>query len=473
MTEPANTSRREFLVRSAAVAGAALAAGLPGCASGDRRRPQTPKLKGKPVLAAPPPDGVLRVAFVGTGGIGGYHLDEISRIHTDETNRLSIVCPCYCDVDTARMQKAAELHPDARPYQDYRAMYEEEKDHFDAVMIGAPDHHHYPATILAMRLGKHVYTQKPLVHTVWEARQLSEAAKKYQVATQMGNQGHANEGWRRVYEWVHSGAIGDVVETHTWTDRPIWPQGMERPEETDPVPDSLDWDCWLGPAPERPYKSRTYHPFAWRGFWDFGTGALGDMACHTMDSIFSTLDPGAPTSVEPVGATPLSSDAYPVASIIRFEFPARHGRRAFTAYWYDGRLKPAAPQALELERDLPNTGNLFIGTKASLLIGGDYVDSPRIIPEKKMREVGAPPRMLERSPGHVDEWVMAASGQKPIDYPGSNFLYSGPLTEAILLGNVALRAGRRIEWDSRDFRVTNVPKANDYLTKQYRLGWQV
>ena len=276
-----------------------------------------------------------------------------------------------------------------------------------------------------------------------------------------------------MYEWIHSGALGKVKEVHIWTDRPVWPQGMNRPEETDPVPANLDWDAWVGPAPARPYKEGAYHRFNWRGWWDFGAGALGDMACHTMDGAWASLDPGYPTSVEPVAATPITAEAFPKASMIKWEFPARRGRSAFTMYWYDGGLKPPFPADLELGRRMAGTGNLFVGTKASMLVSGDYVDSPRIIPEAKMKEIGKPPKMLERSPGHVKEWVMAAKGEAPLDYPGSNFSYAGPFTEAVLLGNVALRMGRRLEWDGPNMRVTNLPEANQYITKEYREGWRV
>ncbi|MBN2447506.1 MAG: Gfo/Idh/MocA family oxidoreductase [Phycisphaerae bacterium] len=459
MSESKQTNRRVFL-KSAAVAGAALALGTSGCATSAPRRKWQPRT----YMAPKPPGGKLRIAFIGTGGIGGYHLEHASEF--------DIVCPCYCDVDTSRMGKAAEMHPNAKPYQDYRQMFDKEHKNIDAVMVGTPDHHHYPATMIAMQLGKHVYTQKPLTHTPWEARQLAEAMKKYQVATQMGNQGHASEGWRLIYEWINSGAIGDVVETHTFTDRPVWPQGVELPAEASPVPATLDWDVWLGPAKPRDYHDKTYHPFSWRGWWDFGAGALGDMACHTMDGVFWALDPGHPSSVEPVATTPMVGDSFPKASAIKWEFPRNGKRRAFTAYWYDGGLRPKFPKDLEIGRNMPATGNLFIGTKGTLMVQGDYGESPRIIPETRMKEIGKPPQMLERSPGHVNEWILAASGEKPIDFPKSNFAYAGPMTESILLGNIALRMARRLEWDGEKMEFTNIPEANQYVTKEYRDGWK-
>jgi len=470
MNDSKRTTRRTFIKSAAAVAGAAVVAGMPGCAApgAARRKPR----RAIPSVTAARRDK-LRLAFIGTGGIGGWHLDK--------THELGVVCPCYCDVDTTHMKKAAEYFPDAKTYQDYRKMFDKEHKNFDAVMIGIPDHHHYPATIIAMQLGKHVYTQKPLTHTPWEARQLAEAAFKYKVATQMGNQGHAMNGWRLVYEWYQDGALGHVKEVHTWTNRPggWWPQGMGRPEGEDPVPANLDWDVWLGPAPMRPYrgpqpgqKYGVYHPFVWRGWWDFGCGALGDMACHTMDCLFAALDPGHPAAVEPVAMTPMNDESFPNSTVIRWEFPRRGLRPAFAAYWYDGDLRPHVPEALELGRRLPETGNLFIGTKASLLVAGDYGERPRVIPESKMQAIGKPPQMLERSPGQAEEWIMAAKGEKPIDFPKSNFAYAGPMTEAILLGNIALRMGRRLEWDGERMEFTNVPEANEFVRTEYREGWK-
>jgi len=454
------TSRRDFM-KSVAATGAALTTGLTGCSHLRERRSQR---IGPVPLGRGTGGQELRVAFIGTDGMGGAHIEE--------TLKLGIVCPCFCDVDTERMAKAVEHYPNARRYQDYRVMFDKEHANIDAVMIATPDHHHYPATLIAMQLGKHVYTQKPLTHTPWEARQLTEAARRYKVATQMGNQGHGKEGWRLVYEWIHSGVLGKVSEVHSWTDRPIWPQGMGRPEKTEPVPANLDWDIWLGPAPKREFTRVVYHPFNWRGWWDFGAGALGDMACHVMDSMWASMDPGYPESVEPVAATPVTEDAFPNASVVKWVFPAKRGRPSFAAYWYDGGLKPPLPEGLELGRKLPDNGNLFIGTKASILVSGSYSDSPRIFPESIMKKIGKPPMLLERSPGHMEEWIMAAKGEKPLDYARSNFVYAGPFTEAVLLGNIAIRMGRRLEWDAPNMRFTNLPEANAFLTKEYREGWK-
>lgn len=453
-------TRRSFLKQAAATGLSLAALQQMGCQLPGRRE-HTPPARLPAVIPDKYPD--VRVAYIGTGGIGGHHLEE--------TVALGVSCPCYCDVDTRRFAKYAEQYPQARQYQDYRKMFDKEHQNIDAVMVGTPDHHHYPATIIAMQLGKHVYTQKPLTHTPWEARELTKAAKVYKVATQMGNQGHALEGWRLVYEWIHSGALGHIKEVHTWTDRPVWPQGIERPEGEDPVPEALNWDAWLGPAPSRPFKEGVYHAFKWRGWWDFGAGALGDMACHTMDGMFWALEPGHPTSIEPIARSAVNNETFPNASIVKWVFPRKSWRPGFVAYWYDGGLSPQIPADLEFDRSLPSTGNLFMGTKASLMVSGDYGNSPRIYPETKMKEIGKPPQLLERSPGHVKEWVMAAAGIAPLDYPKSNFAYAGPFSETVLLGNVALRVGRRLEWDGEALRCTNVPAANEYVSKEYRAGW--
>ncbi|MFG0251614.1 MAG: Gfo/Idh/MocA family protein [Phycisphaerales bacterium JB038] len=405
----------------------------------------------------------LNIAFVGVGGICGSH--------TRGAFDAGCACPCYCDVDTRRMGNAASRWPDAKGYTDYREMFDKHHQEIDAVMIGTPDHHHFPATMIAMQLGKHCYTQKPLTHTPWEARQLTLAARKYKLATQMGNQGHAGEGIRIIYEWIRSGALGEITEVHTWTDRPIWPQGIGRPDGEDEIPAELDWDKWIGPAPMRPFKNGVYHAFKWRGWVDFGTGALGDMACHTMDCMFLALEPGYPTAVQPVARMHLG-ETYPNATVVKWEFPKRGNRRAFDAYWYDGGLRPPKLPEMNFDEDMPGTGNLFVGTKASMIVSGSYGNQPRVLFRDGRTEVDTPPQLLERSPGHMAEWFMACREEKPWNYPGSNFTYAAPLTETVLLGNVALRVNQRIEWDGRKLEVTNLPEANRYVTKEYREGWR-
>ena len=443
----------------------------------------------------------LRIAFIGVGGI--------NKRHTDDTKAAGDLVSCYCDVDTRNYGNAAQYRSDpnwkdARPYQDYRKMLEVEARHIDAVIIGTPDHHHFPATALAMMAGKHVFTQKPLTHTVWEARQLQRAAAKYKVATQMGNQGHANEGNRRIYEYVNGGLLGDVTEIHCVTNRPIWPQGGPRPSGAAAVPAEFNWDLWIGPAPMRPFtdaprnkRGGAYHQFNWRGFLDFGGGALADMACHTMDSIFMSMNPGYPTSVEVLEINGQSTDMFPTGAILRWTYgpgklPNGKDRPGFTVTWYDGMLKnEKGEDALALERvakaigedklrlpdgslqKIPTSGNVYIGTKESLLVTGDYGDRSRILPEAHMQRIGNPPQLLERSIGHHEEWRQACLGNKPIDFPGSNFGYAAPFTETIHLGNVAQRVakGKKLLWDAKAMAFSNSPEANRFIHKTYRAGW--
>jgi predicted dehydrogenase len=319
---------------------------------------------------------------------------------------------------------------------------------------------HFPIAKAAIELGKHVYVQKPLTHTVWEARQLAELARRHKVATQMGNQGQAEENVRVLCEYLWSGAIGAVREVHVWTNRPIWPQGLDRPKEA-PVPASLNWDLWLGVAPERPYHP-AYHPFKWRGWYDFGTGALGDIGCHSFAPISRALKLGPPASVEAV-SSPLGKETYPLASIVRYQFPARGDLPAVKMVWYDGGLKPERPAELEDDRALGEGGTIYVGDKGVIYNG-------RLLPESRMRALPPPPRTLARSPGHYQEWILACKGGDPA---GSNFDISGPQAETILLGNVALRTQKRLLWDSENLRIMNVPEANALLRREYRPGWGV
>ena len=429
----------------------------------------------------------LRVAFIGVGGINSRHIQDVAA-HGD-------ICAAYCDVDRRNMENIAECTADigkgdnqalcdawrdARGYTDYREMLEKDGDKIDAVMIGTPDHSHYPATVLAANYGKHIFTQKPLTHTVWEARQLTGLPAKG-LATQMGNQGHANEGNRLIYEYINGGYLGDIKEVHCFTNRPIWPQGMQRPEGSDPIPGALNWDAWLGCAPEAPFKEGVYAPFVWRGWEAYGAGALGDMACHTMDSIFMALDPGYPTHVECLDVRGDSDVAFPESSTLKWTFAAKDKRPGFEVFWYDGENRPARPEGLE-GRELPPSGNLYIGTEATLLVTGDYGDSCRFLPEEKHREITRaikaetgsprPPELLERSPGHHTEWRMACLGEKPATYPGSNFAYAAPFTETILLGNISLKfPGEVLTWDGPGLKFTGNEKATAMLTKGYREGW--
>ena len=465
------------------------------------------------ILSAANKGDKLRVAFIGTGGINRRHISDTID-HGD-------ICGAYCDVDTsqygnigegiARLEtdgnaSLAKLWKAAKPFQDYREMFDKAADKFDAVMIGVPDHSHYPATVMALEHGKHVFTQKPLTHTIWEARQLSVACDRYKLATQMGNHGHANEGNRQIAAYVQGGHLGDIKEIHCFTNRPVWPQGFVKPTGGDPVPSTLDWQNWLGGAADRPFlgergldaarakkRGGSYLPFNWRGWLDFGGGALADMACHTMDSIFMSLDPGFPTHVKALNVDTLTDSAFPKGSTLRWTFGPTANRPGFDVYWYDGtdnaytdkNGKPRRHERLEeiaQGETLANSGNIYIGTKNTLLVTGDYGDSSRIIPNESHRAVAMalkektgdhrPARVYEPSIGHHTEFREAAIGNKPYDYPGSNFKYAGPFTETIQLGNVCLRhPEKKLAWDGPNLRFTNSKKANKLITKEYRKDW--
>ena len=439
-------SRRRFLKGGAAAAGVMI---LPGSVFGRNGQP--------------PPSEKLNVACIGCGGRGGAAVDAM----------LSENIVALCDVDERRAAGAFRKAPDAKRYKDFRKMLYEMGPQIDAVTVSTPDHIHFPAAIMAVSMGKHVFVEKPLTHTVWEARQLRLAAKRMGVATQMGNQGHANESTRLMREWVQAGAIGPVREVHHWTNRPIWPQGIGRPDHKEgapKVPDHLDWDLWLGPAPERPYDP-AYCPFKWRGWWDFGTGALGDMACHIMDAAFWALDLGYPTSVE-AQSTNVNNETAPNASVITYQFPARGAMPPVKVMWYDGGLKPTIPDECKPDRKWDENGTLLIGDKGAML-SNTYNSSVRIIPEAKMKEFlpNRPEKTIPRIEGgnHFKEWIRACKGGVPA---GSNFEHSGRLTETVLLGNLAIRSGRRLEWKGEKMEVTNYAAANQFVTKEYRDGWR-
>ncbi len=398
------------------------------------------------------PNGKLGVACIGCGGKG----DSDTRAMGGE----NVVA--LCDVDERRGARNFKRFGKAKKYKDFRVMLDEMDKQIDAVTVSTPDHTHFVAAMTAIMRGKHVFCQKPLTHSVWEARVLTLAARKHKVATQMGIQGHAREGTRLLVEWIKAGAIGPVREVHYWTNRPIWPQGIGRPSDTPAVPSSLDWDLWLSVAPERPYHP-AYHPFKWRGWWDFGTGALGDIACHAIDAGHWALDLGRPASVE-AETSPVNDETAPKWSIITYQFPARGELPPLKVVWYDGGKKPPRPKELEGNRKMGNGGQLFFGDKGVILGGGN----PRLIPEAKMKEFQRPPKTVPRSPGHVEEWVRACKGGEPA---GANFDFAGPLSEMVLMGNFAVRSGKRIEWDAENMRCTNIPAANRYVRREPRKGW--
>jgi predicted dehydrogenase len=439
----------------------------------------------------------LNVAVIGAGGKGAGDTDSVAGLGEN------IVA--LCDVDEGILRKRAEKYPRAKLFRDYRKMLEKMKE-IDAVIVSTPDHHHAPASLLAMKLGKHVYCQKPLTHSVHEARAMRKIAAEKKVATQMGNQGSGAGGLRRSVEVIRAGVIGPVRELHVWSNRPIWPQGIDRPAGEDPVPPELDWDLWLGPAPKRPFKAKgTYHPFAWRGWQDFGTGALGDMACHTVNMPFRALKLGYPTVVEAEASSGMNKETYPKTSRIRFEFPAREGLVPLKFWWYDGGWKPnenilqhvGAYYASQKDKDgnprkIPASGCLLIGDKAQLFSPDDYgaqfvlrfSDEKEFKPATRQEKQDAHtvdiehdairgiPHSIPRSPGHDKEWVDAIRGGKPAY---SNFDIAAYLTEIILLGCVALRVGegKKLDWDGPNMRAKNAPEAAEFVRRKYRKGWAV
>ena len=419
------------------------------------------------------PSDKLNLGAIGVGGMGGSNL---SRCETENIIAL-------CDVDSKLAAKTFAKYPQARQYRNYREMFDKEKD-LDAVIVATPDHTHAVVAMAAMTRGIHVYVQKPIAHAVWEARLMTETARKHKVVTQMGNQGHSGEGLRLVSEWVASGALGQVKEVHAWTNRPVWPQGVEveRPKDPPPVPDTLDWNEWIGPAPTRPFHP-TYHPGRWRAWWDFGTGSLGDMGCHILDPAFAALDLKYPSSVEGSISTYYEdfwkfvtpkNETYPRSTIVRYNFPARKDLAPCTLTWWDGGLMPARPAGFEVGRKLGDEdgGVLLVGERATLM-AGCYGRSPRLVPETRMKEFTLPAKTLERIPkgedGHEQDWIRACKGGAPAS---SNFDYSGPLSEMVLMGNLAVRfPGRLLLWDGEAMKVTNDEEANAYVRRQYRDGW--
>ena len=435
-------TRRAFVHRSA------LAAGIVAF----------PFVSSRNVLGA---NSRLNIAAIGAGGKGSVDIG-----YCKAENIVAL-----CDVDQRNAAGTFKQFPDAKQFKDFRVMLEKEGRNFDAVTVSTPDHVHFHAAAMAMQLGKHVYVQKPLTHSVWEARTLTQLARDKKVVTQMGNQGHSQAESRRLVELIQAGVLGDVQEVHVWTDRPIWPQGIERPPKL-PVPDTLDWDLWLGPAPWREFHDGCV-PFKWRAFWDFGTGALGDMGCHNMDLAFFALGLRDPVAVS-ARSSGLNPETAPKWSIITWEFPKQGKRPALKLTWYDGGKKPEA--SLAKQETLPGNGYVFIGAKDSLYVP-NYWGRGSFLSGAKMEDFKDVPETLPRHPaGEKDndaaqhlEWIAACKGEgKAL----ANLDYAGPMTEAVLLGNVALRAGQRIEWDARKLKITNVSEANRFLRRQYRKGWE-
>ncbi len=417
------------------------------------------------------PSDKLNIACIGIGGKG---FSDSEKMATENVIAL-------CDVDEVKAaqkhgdqekKNAFDNYPKAKFYKDFRVMLDKEKD-IDAVTVSTPDHTHAVAAMMAMKMKKHVFVQKPLTHTIYEARMLAQTAKEMGVVTQMGNQGHSQEGGRLVCEWIWDGAIGDVKEVHCWTNRPIWPQGIEAPKDIPSCPPTLDWDLWLGPAGWRPYHP-SYAPFAWRGWWDFGTGAIGDMGAHIIDHAYWPLKLKYPSRVY-ASSTRFTKDSPPMAECLVYDFPARGKMPPVRMYWWDGGLTPPRPVELEMGRRMgPSDGGgvLFIGSKG-MLICGTYGENPRLVPETKMKDYKRPAKSIPRSPGIHEEWI-AACKKGDATAATTNFSYSGPLTETMLIGNVAVRMSDKnlvLEWDGEKGEFTNCPEANQLLHFEYRKGW--
>jgi len=454
-------SRRQFILRTGIGAGG-LALGFPAIVRGQNLNSR------------------LNVACIGVGGKGSSDVDDAAKCGGTIVG--------LCDVDSRFLGKKAEKFPEAKKFADYRKMLNELGSSIDAVTISGPDHMHGQAAMMAMGMGKHIYCQKPLTQTVFEARELRRIASEKKLATQMGNQGSAADGLRRAVEVIQAGVIGHPKELHVWSNRPIWPQGMARPEGSNPVPDHLDWNLWLGPAAMRPYLEGVYHDFKWRGWNDFGTGALGDMACHTVNMPFRALKLGYPSVVECEMASRIYGETYPLTSRIRFEFPERDGLPPLKFWWYDGspkaEFKPMRPypnlvkDVVNISGKMPESGCLIVGEKGSIFSPDDYGSKFLIqmegektfTPGEEHEAAKAVPVTIARSPGHNQEWFDMMKGGAPAY---SNFDISAYLTEIILLGCIALRVGEgvRMEWDGPGMKSPNCPEAAKFVKRENREGW--
>ncbi len=412
----------------------------------------------------PAPSEKLAIGCIGIGGQGGGVTRELSGFP-------NVQIAAFCDVQATHAAKMEKTYPGRPFYNDYRVMLEKEKG-LDAVMVGTPDHWHAPISIAAMKRGLHVYVEKPMAHTAAEARRMAAVAAEGKLVTQMGNQGHGGEGLRLTKEWIDAGVIGAVKEVHVWSDRPgkFWDtQGRRRPTETPPVPEGLDWNLWLGPAAERPYHP-DYCPRKWRGWLDFGCGALGDMMVHNADPAWYALDLGAPESAEAETA-PRNPDTFPEWSIVTWRFAAKGGRGPVTVTWYDGGKLPPRPPGLEADRTLGDNGIYFTGDKGVILCGG-WSGAPRLVPEARMKDFVMPAKTIPRSVGHRREWVDACLAGKPEDAK-AGFWYSGPYTEALHVGVLAIRLGRRIAWDGAAMKAAGCPEADTIIRKPYRAGFEL
>jgi predicted dehydrogenase len=403
------------------------------------------------------PNSKVNIACVGVGGKGWSDMLETSVGH-------NIVA--VCDIDLQRLGKAAERFPKAETYTDWRQLLEQKN--IDAVTISTPDHMHAPVTMSAIAFGKHVYTQKPLTHSVYESRRLAEAASHHGVVTQMGIQHHATRRLKTAVHALQAGVIGKVQAVHTWTDRPgtFWKQGLARPAKSDPVPSHVDWDRWLGVAPERPYVTGVYHPFAWRGWWDFGTGVAGDMGCHILDPVVGGLDLGPPQTIWAEGPTPLSESG-PTWCVVHYEFAGtKYTVDKLRVTWNEaGRQPPRDIFKAPSDWKGSDNGVLFVGERGNLFVG--FPEMPELFPKGEFSNYSFPDLPDHN---HYQQWTNAIATGGKTSCP---FSYSGPLTETVLLGNVAYRSGQKIEWDSKKLAVTNATRANRFIRRNYREAWQI
>lgn len=467
--QKANPSRREFLKNTTVAAASFMI--VPRFVLG-----------GKGYVA---PSDKLLVAGVGAGGKGESDIANFAKSGKAEIAFL-------CDVDDRRSAKSRERFPKAKYYKDWREMYEKESKNFDAVSVSTPDHNHAIIAYHAMQLGKHVYVQKPLTHDIWEARMLTEAAKKYKVVTQMGNQGSSNDGTRLMSEWYDAGLIGDVHTVYCWTNRPVWPQGIKWPAPQPNIPKELDWDLWLGTAPKKDYVDKLV-PFNWRGWWDYGTGALGDMGCHLVEAPFRVLGIQYAKDVQAsVGSVYVDEfqeghfpESCPPSSHITLTFPKTDKTKGdVTLHWMDGGIQPERPEELLANEDFggeDGNGTLFIGTKGKMY-ASTYSDAATLLPKSLTKDAKAPKkwaRVPGGADGHYAQWVegcIAGYGKTELS---SSFDKAGPLTEALLMANLAVRGheleGGRIKllWDNNAMKITNFDPVNKYVKRQYREGWSM
>jgi len=442
------TTRRDFVKQSAAAVGATWWFGTNLGVAAQKEKAAVER---------------LNFACIGVGGKGSSDTDSAGRAG-------NVVA--LCDIDDNRLNAKAKKFPKAKKFNDYRDMLDEMGDQIDAVTVSTPDHSHAPASIRAMKMGKHCFCQKPLTWSVEEARKMREIAAEQKVATQMGNQGTSRTGLREAVEIIQAGGIGDVKQVHVWTNRPIWPQGTGRPTKTQDPPKHVHWDLFLGPAPVRPY-SPVYHPFKWRGWLDFGTGALGDMACHTANMAVMALNLFDPVSIEAVKNSGIvENETYPKYSVIKFQFPKRGKLPPCEMFWYDGGELPSRELLDEYigDRKVPNSGSFILGSKGALYSPNDYGSRYFLVPDAKFKGYEKPKATLPRSPGHFKEFAIACKGGPAAM---SNFDYAGRLTETILLGNVALKAGKKVEWDAKTMKVTNIKDGDKLIKRDYRKGFGI